>query len=257
MPPRALFLTPEEPKIGSGGGGLRSASLLAYLQNKYDVQTVTFSLRTHSRSPAGARLAQRDPFGRRTSSVVRSFFRIRGSGCGRPARSLCRGRGGTLLVRGIRTVVKKLLWPAGARSAQYRERTGADTCPSGALAGLLGVATICGILPAAGARMAAAVRRDLDGVGRRPPPHVRHADVRVFPNALPEIARGPKRAPKRMRSSSAGTSNTIPMSKRFAGFARKIWPRVRERRARESNGVCWDRIPKRSRRSPEAIREFA
>ena len=49
--PRALFLTPEEPKIGSGGGGLRSASLLAYLQNKYDVQTVTFSLRPHSRSP--------------------------------------------------------------------------------------------------------------------------------------------------------------------------------------------------------------
>ncbi|HYV62788.1 MAG TPA: hypothetical protein VE958_08935, partial [Bryobacteraceae bacterium] len=52
MPPRALFLTPEEPKIGSGGGGMRSASLLAYLQSKYDVQTVTFSLRTHSRSPA-------------------------------------------------------------------------------------------------------------------------------------------------------------------------------------------------------------
>ena len=52
MPQRALFLTPEEPKIGSGGGGLRSASLLAYLRNKYDVQIVTFSLRPHSRSAA-------------------------------------------------------------------------------------------------------------------------------------------------------------------------------------------------------------
>ena len=76
---RALFLTPEEPKIGSGGGGLRSASLLAYLQNKYDVQTVTFSLRPHSKSPAARVLAQYDPIGPRTSSTVRPFFRIRGS----------------------------------------------------------------------------------------------------------------------------------------------------------------------------------
>src|SRR4029077_9482473 len=51
-PPRALFLTPEEPRTGSGGGGLRSASLLAYLENRYAVQTVTFSLRPHSRSGA-------------------------------------------------------------------------------------------------------------------------------------------------------------------------------------------------------------
>jgi len=48
--PRALFLTPEEPKPGSGGGGLRSASLLAYLQSKYAVQTVTFTLQPHSKN---------------------------------------------------------------------------------------------------------------------------------------------------------------------------------------------------------------
>src|SRR5678815_2272784 len=48
-PPRAFFLTPEEPKIGTGGGGLRSASLLAYLCDKYSVQTVTFTLQSHSK----------------------------------------------------------------------------------------------------------------------------------------------------------------------------------------------------------------
>jgi len=53
--PRALFLAPEEPKTGSGGGGLRSASLLAYLNDKYTVQTVTFTLQPHSRK-ATARL---------------------------------------------------------------------------------------------------------------------------------------------------------------------------------------------------------
>lgn len=52
MPPRALFLTPEEPKTGSGGGGLRSASLLAYLRDKYTVQTVTFTLQPHSKNTA-------------------------------------------------------------------------------------------------------------------------------------------------------------------------------------------------------------
>ena len=65
--PRALFLTPEEPKTGSGGGGLRSASLLAYLRDKYTVQTVTFTLQPHSKTTAARvwrnaiRLAQGRP----------------------------------------------------------------------------------------------------------------------------------------------------------------------------------------------------
>jgi glycosyltransferase involved in cell wall biosynthesis len=57
-PPRALsgnnalFLTPEAPVIGAGGGGLRSASLLAYLREHYRVQTASFSLPHHSKSLA-------------------------------------------------------------------------------------------------------------------------------------------------------------------------------------------------------------
>jgi glycosyltransferase involved in cell wall biosynthesis len=45
----ALFLTPEEPQPGTGGGGLRSASLLAYLRSRYDVRVATFTLPYHSR----------------------------------------------------------------------------------------------------------------------------------------------------------------------------------------------------------------
>jgi len=45
---RALFLSPEPPVAGAGGGGLRSASLLAYLQQKYSVDVLDFKLRRHS-----------------------------------------------------------------------------------------------------------------------------------------------------------------------------------------------------------------
>lgn len=49
---KALFLSPEAPVAGSGGGGLRSASVLAYLRQKYSVDVVDFTLRPHSKSPA-------------------------------------------------------------------------------------------------------------------------------------------------------------------------------------------------------------
>jgi glycosyltransferase involved in cell wall biosynthesis len=47
---KALFLSPEAPVAGTGGGGLRSASLLAYLRQKYAVDVVDFTLRPHSSS---------------------------------------------------------------------------------------------------------------------------------------------------------------------------------------------------------------
>ena len=40
----ALFLSPEAPIPGSGGGGLRSASLLEYLRRKYAVEVADFDL---------------------------------------------------------------------------------------------------------------------------------------------------------------------------------------------------------------------
>ncbi|MGH9594667.1 MAG: glycosyltransferase [Bryobacteraceae bacterium] len=45
-----LFLATEQPALHSGGGALRSAALLDYLQARYAVDVVVFSLRPHSRS---------------------------------------------------------------------------------------------------------------------------------------------------------------------------------------------------------------
>lgn len=46
----ALFVTPEEPRLGTGGGALRSASLLEYLQTRYDVRVATFQVPHHSKA---------------------------------------------------------------------------------------------------------------------------------------------------------------------------------------------------------------
>lgn len=55
MPPPALFLSPEKPELGTGGGGMRSACLLEYLRRRYDVTVASFTLRHHSRgAPARA-----------------------------------------------------------------------------------------------------------------------------------------------------------------------------------------------------------
>lgn len=53
--PDALFLSPEQPVAGQGGGGLRSASLLDYLRRHYAVEVAGFTLKTHSKKlPAKA-----------------------------------------------------------------------------------------------------------------------------------------------------------------------------------------------------------
>lgn len=48
---RALFLSPEDPVIGAGGGGLRSASLLEYLRKRYEVELARFDVPYHSKAP--------------------------------------------------------------------------------------------------------------------------------------------------------------------------------------------------------------
>ena len=241
--PRAFFLTPEEPKSGSGGGGLRSASLLAYLQKKYDVQTVTFSLRPHSRSPQARvwrntlRLARGCPplfdrfsgyenqiraavRGRYAVGVVEHFW------CASYA-PLLRGCCGRLVLdlhniesELARTHARAARWPASWASQRFAEayqRLEREWLPQFDV-----------ILTAS------------EEDRRR----ISHPDVRVFPNALPEIAR-PQRRSKRTRSCSAETWNTIPMSRRFAGSAREIWPRVREK----APGIEWRLLGS----NPEAV----
>ncbi|MEP7352742.1 MAG: glycosyltransferase family 4 protein [Acidobacteriota bacterium] len=48
--PKALLLTPEAPGLGLGGGGLRIECMRQYLRQRYDVTVLTFDLPVHSKS---------------------------------------------------------------------------------------------------------------------------------------------------------------------------------------------------------------
>ena len=223
--PRALFLTPEEPKVGSGGGGLRSASLLAYLQNKYDVQTVSFSLRRHSRGPA-ARISRntlrlvrgRPPLfdrfsgyedqlagamrGRYAVGVVEHFW------CASYApllRSCC-----DRLVVDLHNIESELArtharaarWPASWASKRFAEayrRLEREWLP----------------------RFDVVLTASEEDRRR-----VNHPDVRVFPNALPDIPR-PQVAEADVIVFS-GNLEYHPNVEAVRWFRQRIWPRVQE-----------------------------
>jgi len=243
--PRALFLTPEIPKVSSGGGGLRSASLMAYLQEKYDVQTATFSLHPHSKSPGArvwrnaVRLARGNPplfdrfsgyehqlagaiRGRYAVGVVEHFW------CASYAPLLrsCCGR----LVLDLHNIESELArthaqaahWPASWASKRFAEsyrRLEREWLPRFEV-----------ILTASEED-----RRRVD-----------HPDVRVFPNALPEIPR-PQLAEADVIVFS-GNLEYHPNVEGVRWFRTRIWPRIRE----NAPEVEWQLLGS----NPEAVARF-
>ena len=226
MPRRALFLTPEEPKIGAGGGGLRSASLLAYLEKKYDVQTVTFSLRPHSKSSAARvwrntiRLARGSPplfdrfsgyenqlaaavSGRYAVGVVEHFWcasyaLLLGTCCDRLVLDLH-----NIESELARTHARAARWPASWASARFAEsyqRLERIWLPQYDL-------------------VLTASEED-----RR---RINHPQVRVFPNAVPEIPR--PSVPEANAIVFSGNLEYHPNVEAVRWFRTRIWPRVRER----------------------------
>jgi glycosyltransferase involved in cell wall biosynthesis len=224
-PPSALFLTPEEPRTGSGGGGLRSASLLAYLRNKYNVQTVTFSLRPHSKSPEArvwrnaVRLARGSPplfdrfsgYEKQLAGAMRGHYAVgvvEHFWCASYA-PLLRSRCDRLVIdlhniesELARTHAHAARWPASWASqrfaASYR-RLEREWLPQFDV-----------ILTASEED-----RRRVD-----------HPDVRVFPNALPEIRR-PHVAEAEVIVFS-GNLEYHPNIEAVRWFRTRVWPRVRE-----------------------------
>jgi glycosyltransferase involved in cell wall biosynthesis len=224
-PPRAFFLTPEEPKIGSGGGGLRSASLLAYLRSKHDVQTATFSLRSHSKSPAArvwrntVRLARGCPplfdrfsgyetqlagalDGRYAVGVVEHFW------CASYA-SLLRTCCDRLMLdlhniesQLARTHARAARWPASWASVRFAdayERLEREWLPKYDV-----------ILVAS------------EDDRRR----LSHPNVKIFPNALPQLPR--PEVPEANAIVFSGNLEYHPNVEAVRWFRSKIWPRVRE-----------------------------
>jgi len=231
-PPRALFLTPEEPRTGSGGGGLRSASLLAYLENRYAVQTVTFSLRPHSRSGAARiwrntrRLARGIPplfdrfsgyedqlthalDGRYAVGVVEHFWCASYAGllrtcCDRLVLDLH-----NIESRLARTHASAARWPASWASARFADsyqRLEQKWLPQFDL-----------ILTAS--------EEDRHRIS--------HPAVRVFPNALPGTLR--PRVPEADAIVFSGNLEYHPNVEAVRWFRSAIWPRLRE----AAPGVEW------------------
>lgn len=232
MPPRALFLTPEEPKTGSGGGGLRSASLLAYLRDKYAVQTVTFTLRPHSKNTAARvwrnaiRLAQGRPplFDRFSGYENQIGAALRGDyAVGVVEHFWCASYAPLLrtccerLVLDLHNIESQLArtharaarWPASwasERFAESYEKREREWLPQYDL-----------ILAAS------------EDDKRR----VEHPHVLVFPNALPEIPR--PRVPEENAIVFSGNLEYHPNVEGVRWFRARIWPRVREK----APGVEW------------------
>jgi glycosyltransferase involved in cell wall biosynthesis len=230
---------------GYGGGGLRSASLLGYLQKKYEVQTVTFSLRTHSRTPeariwrnilrlAGGRPPLFDRFsgyenqiaaalrGRYAVGVVEHFWCASYA----PLLRTCCDR----LVLDLhnieselaRTHARAVPWPASWASQRFAEsyrRLEREWLPQFDV-----------ILAAS----------DEDR-GR-----VDHSDIRVFPNALPDILRPCVQEADAIIFS--GNLEYHPNVEAVRWFRTKIWPRVRE----EAPGIEWRLLGS----NPEAVARF-
>jgi hypothetical protein len=244
-PPRAFFLTPEEPKIGTGGGGLRSASLLAYLCDKYSVQTVTFTLQSHSKKFAARiwrntiRLAAGRPplfdrysgyedqlgaalHGRYALGVVEHFWCASYA----PLLRTCCDR----LVLDLHNIESQLAlthtraarWPMSWASESFAnayQRLEQEWLPQYDL-----------ILVAS------------EDDRRR----ISHPNVRVFPNALPEIAR--PSVPETDAIVFSGNLEYHPNVEAVRWFRTRIWPRVRE----SATGVEWRLVGA----NPSAIAAF-
>lgn len=243
--PRALFLTPEEPKTGSGGGALRSASLLAYLQGKYAVQTVTFTLQAHSKNSAARvwrnviRLARGRPplFDRYSGYEKQIAAALRGRyDAGVVEHFWCASYAGLIrthcdrLVLDLHNIESELArtharaarWPASWASQRFAEsyrRLEQEWLP----------------------RYDVILTASEDDRRR-----VEHPDVRVFPNALPEIAR--PRVAEGNAIVFSGNLEYHPNIEAVRWFRARIWPRVRE----EAPAAEWRLVGS----NPQAVARF-
>jgi glycosyltransferase involved in cell wall biosynthesis len=240
---KALFLSPEPPVAGSGGGGLRSASLLEYLQRNYSVDVLDFDLRPHSKTFAAkairnsARLLRgipplfdrysgyEDQLSARIGSTRYDLAVVEHFWCAAYA-PLLRAHCQTLVLdlHNIesdlaQTHARAATWPASWASerfaAAYR-RLEREWLPQ---FDILLVAS--------------------DEDSRR----LRHPRMIVFPNALPEIA-WPE-VPEEDCIVFSGNLEYHPNIEAVRWFRTKIWPRIRERHPTTS----WRLIGK----NPEAV----
>jgi glycosyltransferase involved in cell wall biosynthesis len=240
---RALFLSPEVPAPGGGGGGLRSASLLEYLRGKYSVDVIGFSLHPHSKAAAArawrnlSRLARGVPplFDRYSGYEEQLRETVRGAPyalgviehfwCAsyEPLLRTCCAR----LVLDLhnieselaRTHARAACWPASWASTQFADaykRLEREWIPRFDL-----------VLVASEED-----RRRID-----------HPRVCIYPNALPEMAQPD--LPEELCIAFSGNLEYHPNVEAVRWFRERIWPILREK----DRGVEWRLIGK----NPQAV----
>jgi glycosyltransferase involved in cell wall biosynthesis len=239
----ALFLTPEEPRAGTGGGGLRSASLLEYLRSKYDVKVTSFTLPHHSKTFAARAWRNAWRFARGVPPLIDRF-----AGCEAQLKPL--------LTKHYRVAVIEHFWCAPYADAI---RPHCDVL-------VLDLHNIESVLAATHAQAAGGVEaivhrrfaeayRKLErewipkfevvlAASEEDRGRIEHREnVVVYPNALPVIE-----LPSVEEENCIVFSGNLeyhPNIEAVRWFASTIWPRVRERNA----GLTWNLVG----RNPEAI----
>ena len=221
----ALFLSPEAPAAGAGGGGLRSACLLEYLRAHYDVELAAFTLPHHSKSiPA---------------RVVRNAWRfLRGVPPLFDRYSGFEAQLEKFFDRRYRVAIVEHFWCASyARALRpHCDRMVLDLHNIESELARTHASATRGLTALAGRRFARAYERlerrwipefDLvlvasDDDRKR----VNHPDVHVFPNALPEIAR--PQVPESDAIAFSGNLEYHPNIEAVRWFRKHVWPRVRD-----------------------------
>lgn len=237
----ALFLSPEAPVAGAGGGGLRSACLLAYLRSRYAVEVASLELPHHSKTMLARTLRN----GWRLVRGAPPLF-DRYSGFDSQLQPVLRGR------RYAVGVIEHFWCASYARTLRpFCDRLVLDL--HNLESELTRTHALAARWPAsmAGARFAEAYRRlerrwlpefDLILVASdEDRQRVVHPAVHVFPNALPEIDR-PAVAEEDCVVFS-GNLEYHPNVQAVRWFRSEIWPRIRDT-------TEWRLIG----RNPEAVR---
>jgi polysaccharide biosynthesis protein PslH len=220
----ALFLSPEPPIPGHGGGGLRSASLLAYLEPRYAVRVASFTLPPHSKS-APARLWRNALRFARGAPPL--FDRYSGFESQLAAHVKQRYRVGVI----------EHFWCASYATAlrPHCDRLILDLHNIESELARTHASATRGLLRMAGNRFAAAYARlerrwipEFDAVlvaSEADRARVDHPNVHVFPNALPEIPR--PEAQQRDEIVFSGNLEYHPNIEAVRWFRTQVWPRVR------------------------------
>ena len=225
--PRAVFLTPELPALGHGGGALRSESLLQFLRRDYDVDVVSFEVRQHSTSTA-ARAS------RNAVRLIRGrpplFDRYSGYENQISAQLRAELYDLAVIEHFWCASYAKLLRPRARRLVLDLHNVESQLARTHAV-------NLRGLEAAAWTRFATSYTEleaelvpEFDTLlvtSEEDRARVRHSDVRVFPNALPELP-VPAVAERRAIVFS-GNLEYHPNIEAVRWFSADIWPRLSDR----------------------------